>query len=70
MANVYCSSNVSFSVSDEEKDTLQKAHNIIEEIRHNWFLKDDSAWDDEEYWEIDNFVKMLERLFECKKEEN
>ena len=70
MANIFYSSNTSFSVSDEEKDILQKAHNILEEIRHSWTLKDDNAWDNEEYWEIDNFVKMLERLFECKKEEN
>lgn len=70
MANIFYSSNTSFSVSDEEKDILQKAHNILKEIRHSWTLKDDNAWDNEEYWEIDNFVKMLERLFECKKEEN
>lgn len=68
MANIYCSSSVSFSVSEEEKSILQKAHNIIEEIRHSWFLKDDGAWDNEDYWEIDNTVKLLERLFECKKE--
>lgn len=68
MANIYCSSSVSFSVSEEEKNILQKAHNIIEEIRHSWFLKDDDVWDNEDYWEIDNTVKLLERLFECKKE--
>lgn len=69
MANVYCSSRVSFSVSEDEKDILQKAHDIMEEIRHQWFLKDDNAWDNEDYWEIDNVVKSLENFFECKKEE-
>lgn len=68
MANVYCTKDISFSIREEEKEILQKAHNIIEEIRNNWFLQDNNAWDSEDYWEIDNTVKMLERLFECKKE--
>lgn len=67
MANVYCTNNAYFSVSKEEKEVLQKAHDIIEGIRHDWFIKDNDAWDNEDYWEIDNTVKMLERLFECKK---
>lgn len=68
MANVYCLSSVSFSVSEEEKEILQKAHDIMEEIRHSWFLKNNDAWDNESYWEIDNTVKLLERLFECRKD--
>lgn len=68
MVNVYCTKDISFSIREEEKEILQKAHNIIEEIRNNWFLQDNNAWDSEDYWEIDNTVKMLERLFECKKE--
>lgn len=67
MANVHCYSSTYFSVSDMEKEILQKAHDIMEEIRYGWFLKDDNAWDNEEYWEIDNTVKLLERLFTCKK---
>lgn len=67
MANVYCASNTSFSVNKDEKEVLQKAHDILEEIRHDWFIKDAGAWDNEDYWEVDNTVKMLERLFECKK---
>lgn len=63
MGNVYCTSNVSFSINEEEKEILQKAHDIIEKIRHDWFIKDDNAWDNEDYLEIDNIVKMLERLF-------
>lgn len=67
MANVCCTSNTSFSVDKDEKEVLQNAHDILEEMRHDWFIKDDNAWDNEEYWEIDNTVKMLERLFGCKK---
>ena len=67
MANVCCTSNVSFSVNKDEKEVLQRAHDIIEEIRHDWFVKDDDAWDNEDYWEVDNAVKILETLFECKK---
>ena len=67
MANVCCASNVSFSVNKDEKEVLQRAHDIIEEIRHDWFVKDDDAWDNDDYWGIDNAVKILEILFECKK---
>ena len=67
MANVCCASNVSFSVNKDEKEVLQRAHDIIEEIRHDWFVKDDDAWDNEDYWEVDNAVKILETLFSVKK---
>ena len=67
MASVYCSTEVSFSVKEEEKEILQKAHNILEDIRHEWYVKDDNAWDSENYWEIENAVLMLENLFKCSK---
>lgn len=67
MASVYCSSDVSFSVMEEEKEILQKAHDILEDIRHKWYMKDDNAWDSEEYWEIENAVLMLEKQFKCTK---
>lgn len=70
MASVYCESNVSFSVDEGEKEILQKAHDIIKRVRLDWFVKDENAWDNEDYWEIDNTVKMLERLFGCKKDTN
>lgn len=69
MANVYCTHDVSFSVNEEEKEVLQKAHDIIENVRHDWYMQDDdSAWESEDYWELENAVNMLERLFECKKD--
>ena len=68
MANVYCTNNVSFSVNEEEKEVLQKAHDIIDGVRHDWNIKDDSAWDNDNYWELENAVNMLERLFKCKKD--
>lgn len=67
MANVYCTHDVSFSVNEEEKEVLQKAHDIIEDVRHDWNIKDDNAWDNDDYWELENAVNMLERLFKCKK---
>ena len=67
MANVYCSTEVSFSVKEEEKEILQKAHDILGDIKHKWHIKDDNAWDSENYWEIDNAVLMLEKLFKCSK---
>ena len=38
MANVCCTSNVSFSVNEDEKEVLQRAHDIIEGIKHDWFV--------------------------------
>ena len=67
MANVYCSSSVSFSVKEEEQEVLQKSHNILADIRHEWNIRDDSAWDNEDYWELDNAILMLEKLFKCTK---
>lgn len=70
MGNVYCTSKVFFLMNEEEKEILQKTHDIIEKIKHDWYIKDDDAWDNEEYWEIDNTVKTLEKLFKCKKDIN
>lgn len=67
MANVNCSKAVSFSVNEEEKEVLQKAHDILETIRHGWYIRDDDAWDSDEYWEIENAVGMLEKQFGCSK---
>lgn len=67
MANVYCESNVSFHINEEERNVLQKSHDILETIRHSWNIKDDNAWDSEDYWELENAVEMLEKLFDCKK---
>ena len=65
MASVYCSGNASFSVEEEEQEVLQKAHDILADIRHKWHIKDDDAWDDERYWQISESVDMLENLFKC-----
>ncbi len=65
MANVYCDNSVSFSVNEEERETLQIAHNILEETRHNWFIQDDNVWENEDYCKIEESVKMLEELFKC-----
>lgn len=70
MANVFCSSNISFSVNEEEKEILQKSHDILETIRHSWYMRDDNAWDDDRYWEIENAVEMLENIFGCNKNPN
>lgn len=56
-----------FSVNKEEKEVLQKAHDIIEGIRHDWNTQDDNALDNDDYWELENAVNMLENLFKCKK---
>lgn len=68
MANVNISKNILLTVEPEEKELLQKSHDILEKIRHQWFVSDDDAWDNEDYWELENAVKMLERLFGCGKD--
>lgn len=70
MANVYCGSSIHFSVEEDEQETLQKAQNILEDIRHMWYVQDDNAWNNEDYWELENAVNMLEKLFKCKKNTN
>ena len=65
MINVHCSSDVFFSVNKEDMEILQKTHDILDDVRHSWNIKDNNAWDYEDYWELDNAVKMLERLFNC-----
>lgn len=66
MASVYCTSSVSFSINEEEKEVLQKSHNILDGIRHDWNIRDNNAWDNDDYWELKNAVDALERLFGCK----
>ena len=68
MANINVSKNVSLKVESEEKEVLQKAHDILEDVRHQWFVADDDAWDDEDYWTLESSVRMLERLFGCTKD--
>lgn len=67
MASVYCSREVSFLVKEDEQEILQKAHNILSDIRHKWNMQDDNAWDSDEYWEIDNAIMCLENQFKCSK---
>jgi hypothetical protein len=70
MASVNVCKNVSLTVDDKEKDVLQEAHDILENIRHQWFISDDGAWDNEEYWTLESSVKMLEEIFGCKSEKH
>ena len=67
MANVNINKNVSLEVNDEEKEILQKTHDIIENLRHQWFVSDDNVWDYDEYWQLENTVEMLEEFFDCSK---
>lgn len=67
MANINVSKNVSLKVEQEEKEVLQKAHDILEDVRHQWFVSDDDAWDSEEYWTLESSVRMLKEVFGCTK---
>ena len=69
MANVNISTDVSFYASDEEKEILTRARDILENLRHDWYMDDDNAWDDERYWELENTVKFLEKNFGLGKKE-
>ena len=59
MAGICINKNATFDISEEERKTLKNARDILEEIRHEWFLKDDDAWDYEEYGEIEAAVDAL-----------
>lgn len=59
MAGICINKNATFDISEEERKTLKNARDILEEIRHEWFLKDDDAWDYEEYGELEAAVDAL-----------
>lgn len=59
MAGICINKDVAFDISEEERKTLKNARDILEEIRHEWSLKDDDAWDYEEYGELEAAVDAL-----------
>ena len=59
MAGIRINKDETFDISEEERKTLKNARDILEEIRHEWFLKDDDAWDYEEYGELEAAVDAL-----------
>lgn len=69
MAGICINKDVTFDISEEERKTLKNARDILEEIRHEWFLKDDDAWDYEEYGELEAAVDALNDILNgCKGE--
>lgn len=67
MADINISTNVSVTVSEEEQVILQKALNIMENVRHTWFLQSDDCWDSEYYCELEGGCSALQRIFNCKR---
>lgn len=59
MAGICINKDVAFDISEEERKTLKNARDILEEIRYEWLLKDDDAWDYEEYGELEAAVDAL-----------
>lgn len=59
MAGIRINKDATFDISEEERKTLKNVRDILEEIRHEWFLKDDDAWDYEEYGELEAAVDAL-----------
>lgn len=59
MAGICINKDAAFDISEEERKTLKNARDILEEIRREWFLKDDDAWDYEEYGELEAAVDAL-----------
>lgn len=53
MANVFVNRDCNFSVSDEEKETLQKACNIIYQLKHRWWIQDTEHCDESDlFWQM------------------
>ena len=69
MSSISVSKDISFDITDEEKEILTKARDILEDMRHSWYMKDDDAWGDERYWELENTVKFLKDTFDLKEKE-
>ena len=64
MAGICINKDVEFDISEEERKTLKNARDILEEIRHEWFLKDGDAWDYEEYGELEAAVDALNDILD------
>lgn len=54
----------SIRVTDEERETLQKACNIVAGLKHQWWLQDDNADDDERYWMMSTMLDSFKEVFE------
>lgn len=59
---------VSIRVTDEERETLQKACNIVAKLKHEWWLQDDNADDDERYWMMSTMLDSFKGVFEITEE--
>ena len=58
----------SIRVTDEERETLQKACNIVAGLKHQWWLQDDNADDDERYWMMSTMLDSFKEVFEITEE--
>lgn len=59
MSSVSISSEVKICLEENEKEILVKAFEILKELRHELFLKDD---DSEEYWQIDGAMSSIKEI--------
>lgn len=59
MSSVSISSEVKICLEENEKETLVKAFEILKELRHELFLKDD---DSEEYWQTDGAMSSIKGI--------
>lgn len=60
MVNV--STSVHFRFSDEEKEILVKAKDILKTARHDWWVQDSNCDEHEMYWQIDTSIELLDNL--------
>lgn len=56
MSSVSVNNEVSINFEDSEKETLEKAYEILKELRHDLFIQDD---DSDVYWNIDGTLSGL-----------
>lgn len=56
MSNININKDVFIELESSEKEVLIKSFDILKELRHELFLKDD---DSEEYWCIDRTMNGL-----------
>ena len=56
MSSINVSSNISIHLENDEKEILIKSFDILKDLRHELFLKND---DSDEYWCIDGTMNGL-----------
>lgn len=64
MADISIYKDVSFNISNKERETLKEAKNILEELQNKWIEKDNDALDCKRYKDIETVADVLRDILD------